>query len=1146
MFDINKYFESISKYKKITNDLTKNNYYILNSSTNIQKLLLVNLFKKENKTIVVVYPNIYQATIAYNDMLELIEAESLSFFPVEDMIASELVSSSNYYRLERIKTIYKMIHNIPQIIVTTAEGIMRNVINKQLLNSAVIHLKENEIYSRDQLIEDLVIRGYQKISFVDAPGTFSVRGSVIDIYSIHLDTPIRVDFFDDEIDSIKLFDIDTQRSVKKISEIDIYPFYDIYYPGSEIEKIKERIKRDYPNEDEKIKRVISDIENYQNLDMLYLFLPYIDENYQSFANLLLEKYLVICDFTNVLEKEKQIEHEISDYATESKIIIKNEFLNSIDKIIQTNNKNVIFEKFSTQNNNLYNYSVIDLQTSNNIDYNNYLLHMIEEFKISSKTYIVSHIDKAKLKLISDLLENNNCNYCYVEKESEIKNNQINLIVSTNALGFIDYELNIEVITPAQFAKTKVFRTKKSSENTTVKVYSKEDLLIGDYVVHEEYGIGQYQGIKTIESKGIKTDYLMVQYANESKLYIPVDKIYRIQKYLSSFDKVPKLSNINGKEWKKRKEKVKQKLIDIAKDLIKVQAKRELSQGFIYSKDSYEQTQVENDFDYIETPDQIKAIEEVKKDMESTHPLDRLICGDVGFGKTEVALRAAFKAVDNGKQVAILAPTTVLSRQHYYTFKERLEKYGVRVDLLNRFTSPKEIKSILDGVSKGYVDILIGTHRILSDDVKFKNIGLLVIDEEQRFGVAHKEKIKKFKANIDVLYLSATPIPRTLQMSLSGLRDMSLIETPPVNRKNVQTYVLKYNEAVIREAIYREMSRGGQTFYLLNRIEKLQDIKVKINRLIPFAKVAIIHGQMEKSEIEEVLMDFIDGKYDVLICTTIIETGMDIPNANTLIIEKADNLGLAQLYQIRGRVGRSEQVAYAYLMYESENKLSDTARKRLNTIKEFTSLGSGYKVAMRDLSIRGAGDILGSEQSGFIDDVGIELYMQMLEEAIEEQKGIKKEIIPEKKYNLYISKTVDNKYVDDDTVKIEMHGEISKIYSKEQAINIENEFIDRFGKISNELKAYIYSKYLEYLLKKNDVESYTKLDKIITIVFSEKRSKEIKHILKIKPAGWMLSNALGGRKYDTEFRLKYALSIPLKPNDDEYYYLYELIDFLEKL
>ena len=573
----------------------------------------------------------------------------------------------------------------------------------------------------------------------------------------------------------------------------------------------------------------------------------------------------------------------------------------------------------------------------------------------------------------------------------------------------------------------------------MKIYNKEELNPGDYVVHQDYGIGKYLGIRTRELRNTLNDYLCVEYADASTLYIPVENIYVLEKYIGSKDKLPKLNSLNSKEWQKKKERIKEKTKDIAKKLIKVQAERESRVGFVYKSDSLEQIEFENDFMYKETPDQKKAIEEVKKDMESSHPLDRLICGDVGFGKTEVAMRAAFKAVDNGKQVAYLAPTTVLTRQHYLTFKERFEKYGVRVELLNRFVPVSLQKNIIAGLKKGYVDIVIGTHRILSNDIVFKDLGLLIIDEEQRFGVEHKEKIKSIKSMVDVLTLTATPIPRTLQMALSGLRDLSLIETAPNNRLPIQTYVLESNDSVIREAIHREMGRCGQVFYLLNRISELDHIRSKVHKLVPKAKIGLIHGRMDKDEIEDELVHFLDKEYDVLICTTIIETGIDIPNANTLIIERADTLGLSQLYQIRGRVGRSDRISYAYLMYDKSKVITQNATKRLEAIKEFTELGSGYKIAMRDLAIRGSGDILGSEQSGYIDAIGMDLYMKLLNEAIHEEKGLLKEEPHIRKYQVSISRHVEENYVGDDAIRIDIHQSISKIKSRDQINDLIKEY-----------------------------------------------------------------------------------------------------------
>ena len=709
----------------------------------------------------------------------------------------------------------------------------------------------------------------------------------------------------------------------------------------------------------------------------------------------------------------------------------------------------------------------------------------------------------------------------------------------NGYGFEDLEANFSIITPNEFAPGKIIKSSKYQKflKDTTKIYNKEELNPGDYVVHQEYGIGKYLGIQTKEVRNNLNDYLCVEYSGDSKLYIPVENIYVLEKYIGSKDKLPKLNSLNSKEWQKKKEKIKEKTREIAKKLIKVQAERDSKIGFKYKEDTLEQIEFENDFEYNETQDQKRAIEDVKKDMEGPHPLDRLICGDVGFGKTEIAMRAAFKAVDNGKQVAYLAPTTVLTRQHFYTFKERFEKYGVRVELLNRFVNEAKQKTILDGLKKGYVDIVIGTHRILSKDIVFKDLGLLIVDEEQRFGVEHKERIKMLKSMVDVLTLTATPIPRTLQMALSGLRDLSLIETPPKNRLPIQTYVLESNDSVIREAINREMGRGGQVFYLLNRISELDHIRSKIHKLVPKAKIGLIHGRMEKEEIENELVQFLDKNYDILICTTIIETGIDIPNANTLIIERADILGLSQLYQIRGRVGRGERLSYAYLMYDKNKIITSNAAKRLEAIKEFTELGSGYKIAMRDLAIRGSGDILGSEQSGYIDAVGMDLYMKLLNEAINEEKGLPKEEDNIRKYHIDVSRHVDEKYVEDDAIRIEIHQSISKIKSREQINMLIKEYTDRYGKLSKQILLYMEEKYLEYLLKKLDVESYKETTDEIKIVFDEDISSRMN-------ATKLFDLSIDMKlKYKFDYRNK-RIIIKIDPHETTKSYIYGLVNYLE--
>jgi transcription-repair coupling factor (superfamily II helicase) len=647
------------------------------------------------------------------------------------------------------------------------------------------------------------------------------------------------------------------------------------------------------------------------------------------------------------------------------------------------------------------------------------------------------------------------------------------------------------------------------------------------------------GIKTIDLKGIKNDYIVIKYAEDNTLYVPVENIYVLEKYLGSEDYVPKLTKLGTKEWEKKKAKIKEKLEDIARKLIETQAKRELLKGFSYKSFPEQEKEFAEDFPYDETKDQVKAINDISEDMESDHPVDRLICGDVGFGKTEVAMRATFKAVLNGKQVAYLAPTTVLSRQHYYTFKERFEKYGMRVELLNRFVDERIQNNTIKGLRDGYVDIIIGTHRILSRDIRFKDLGILIIDEEHRFGVEHKERIKEMKANVDVLSLSATPIPRTLQMSLMGMRDLSLLETAPVNRYPVQTYVLEQNDAVVREAINRELGRGGQVFFLHNRISSLDQMELKIRKLVPAAKIATIHGQLDKEEIEDVMAAFLDGEYNVLLCTTIIETGIDIPNCNTIIINDAHRLGLAQIYQIRGRVGRSDRIAYAYLMYDNKNVLTEASRKRLESIKEFTALGSGYKIAMRDLSIRGAGDILGREQSGFIDAIGIDLYMKMLKQAINEQKGIKPEEDKEKKFDIGVSKHIDDRYVSDDMIKIEIHQKINRVTSREVQNDLISEFTDRYGKLSDEVRLYIEERYLEHLLKAKGVESFKESQNEVVFNFDPVKTKQI--------SGQKLFTEATKLSPKISFEYRHGrIFLKLMKNDFSPSYIYILTKLLEKM
>ena len=1137
------YLKQLNKYKNIIDSLKDNqNIYIGNIASNASKYLTALTFLEKHENVIYVCENIFEASKAFEVLADILGTDNVSFFPVEEFVSLDLVASSSSFRLARMMTLANIIKNKPQVIVTNVEGVCKNIISKQLLEKSIININVGDIYNIKDLEKDLVIRGYKRCAVAETVGTFSKRGSIIDIYPLNESTSVRINFFDDEIETIKLIDLDVQLSKEKLKNIEIYPMYDIYYEEESIESIKERIKEKVKIKDESLDKIIYNIENYTDIEQLSLYLPLIDKEYIPFVDLFAKPIIIFDEFKKIKEHELKTTTETLSYLKTNKKEFLFDYIKTIDEIKQKANINIYVNELLPTLHEEFFHKLFDFKSSNTVEYHNNLKAVFDNIELNqTKTYILTHLDEAKLAYLEEILNTRGIHYYYIENINDIKNNKINVMVSENAYGYNDIEENLEILTPHEFASKKIVKNAKYEKyyKQSTKIYTKEDLEIGDYVVHNDYGIAKYCGLKTLELRGFKNDYLLLLYENDSKLYIPVENIYLLEKYIGSKDRVPKLSNIQKNEWAKKKAKIKGKIYDVAKDLIKVQAERELKKGYIYPKDTDLQKEFEADFEFNETLDQIKTINEVKKDMESTKPVDRLICGDVGFGKTEVAMRAAFKAVQESKQVVYLAPTTVLTRQHYLTFKERFEKYGVRVELINRFVDKKTQKQIIEGLKTGYVDIVIGTHRVLSDEISYKDLGLLIIDEEQRFGVTHKEKIKKLKSNVDVLTLTATPIPRTLQMSLTGIRDLSLIETPPVNRLPIQTYVLEYNESVIREAINKELARGGQVFYLLNRIDRLEESLSDLMHLVPNAKFGMIHGRMTKEMIEQELNNFLDNKYNVLLCTTIIETGIDIPNANTIIIEKADILGLSQLYQIRGRVGRSERIAYAYLMYDDNKTITESAQKRLETIKEFTALGSGYKIAMRDLAIRGAGDILGSEQSGYIDAIGMDMYMKLLSETINELKGTVKEETTLRKYGIDIERHIDPEYVSDESIRIDIHKSISKIRNRKQIEELTYEFTDRYGKLSDKIILYMEEKYLEFLLKASGVESFKEMNLLVNFTFDAQKTNKIKlnDLKKII------------KEQDIKYRFAFEnnkIQVKITKEDYPNSYIYSLTRFLEAI
>jgi len=1128
-------FNNDDRVKEVLKTIDEASFALLISNTTLNHnyLLAYAAFLKTNNFVVYVASNLYQATLAYEAFCKLLGFQDVCFYAVDEIVAAELLAVSSEFRFERIHTLEAIYNNSPKIIVTHTNAVARPIFPKDNFMKHIINLKEKEVIDMESFINSLVTIGYKKVPITQTIGSFSVRGEVIDIFPINQEEPVRIDLFDNEIEYLKIFDPETQKTTKPIKELKIFPINEIIYDNPE--EVATKIAKNINNSE--IEKDLEDLKNYNNIERLHKYIKYFTNEVSNIFEYMEAKIVLFEDIKRIKDNYEKTILELNEYLNTKEIYKQLNlcFYNDFYSILH-NNKQIFLTQFKQSLNDIHLSQIIDLSGYMVIDYQNDIKNFLTDLVENKKTFIITMHTEQSLGLLKEIFSERQIKYNECKIFSEIVANNINIILVENALsfGFIN---TFEVIDEEQiFKKMKLKKTKyRSAYQNTIPINSKEELQPNDYIVHYDYGIGKYLGIKTVELGDIKNDYILLQFAN-MELYIPVENINLLEKYQASEGVVPKLTNIGTNEWEKKKAKVREKLESIAKELIAVQAVREEKKGYKYQEDDEIQEQFENDFEFQETPDQLKTVEEIKRDMEEGIIVDRLVCGDVGYGKTEIAMRIALKTVLNNKQVAYLAPTTILTRQHYYSFKERFAKYGIRVEVLNRFIEGKKEKEILEGLKKGSIDIVIGTHKLLNEGIVYKDLGLLIVDEEQRFGVTHKEKIKQYKNNINVITLTATPIPRTLQMSIMGIRQLSLIETPPQNRYPVQTYVLEENKVVIKEAIYREIGRGGQVFYLHNRISDLDMVYRKLQRLVPEARILVAHGKMDKLSLEEAMEAFIDKEFDVLLCTTIIETGIDIPNTNTLIVDMADRLGLAQMYQIRGRVGRSDRVSYAYFMFEEDKVLTDAGTKRLNAIKEFTTLGSGYRIAVRDLAIRGAGDILGREQSGFIDSVGLDLYMKLLSEAINKIKGEEVHIEEKKNWNVEVSNHVSNNYVSDDDIKIYIHKKIAQIKTKTDKENIILELTDRFGRLSEEIKLYIDKKYMDSLLTQMGVETLREKDAQIEIVFSQDASNRI-DASKLVAKGIKEANAF------FEYRnKKIIMEIPKTPK--EKIWIKKLINVLE--
>ena len=994
-------------FSNIIKTYNENNIGLKGMNLGFFSLYLNKLLKETDNGIIVVTPTIYEANKLYQNFSD---TKDVFLYETDDVLTSLATSKSPELKVEKLNILKESLNNNKKIIITDINGYLKKLPSINDFKNNIIKLKIGTDINLKNIVDNLYEIGYEKETLVTKPGEFGVRGFILDIFPLNEENPIRIEFFGDTIESIRYFEVESQKSLENIDEIEIYS----------ISKTSEKY---------------SSLYEYLN-NPLVIFKDYsqIKISYERMMNDIFELNIEnpLYDINDIDEKKINYYFDLDDDTSLAK------------KVVNFNIKNV--EKFNS------NIEIINKYLEESLKFNKTVIICLSTINVNNFIEILNIP-----YLLTDIVN--------------IKENNINIVKYDLKEGFIldnyifisEYEL---------YNKKKETKRRKFNFNFATRIKDLNKLEIGDYVVHDSHGIGVYNGIKTLSKNNMLQDYIEVLYADNDKLYIPASKIELISKYTGKEGYAPKINSLNSVAWEKTKQRVKEKIRYEASRLLKVQAERSLKKGFAYSKDSEMQTLFENEFIYDLTQDQIRAISEIKKDMESDVPMDRILCGDVGYGKTEVAFRAAFKAIYDSKQVLYLCPTTLLSKQQYESALERFKNYPVKIGLLNRFTSKKEEIKILKELEEGNIDFVIGTHRLLSDDIKPKDLGLLIIDEEQRFGVAHKEKLKEFKSNIDILTLTATPIPRTMQMAMVGLRNLSLIETPPKNRHAVLTYVLEENNKIIKDIIYKEMSREGQVFILYNKVETIERKVKELQLLVPDARIIYAHGKLPKNELEDIMNKFINKEYDCLVCTTIIETGIDIPNANSLIIYDASNFGLSQLYQIRGRVGRSERTAYAYLMYNKNKTLTETAIKRLKVIKEFTELGSGFNIAARDLSIRGAGDILGAEQAGFIDAVGIELYMKMLNNEIKILKGEK---IEEEKIKqtplIEVNNHIDNNYVSEEELKLTIHKMINNITNIDSYNDVKKELEDRFGRLDNNMIIYMN----EELQKKTSSQHEEEID-----------------------------------------------------------------------
>ncbi|GIO94536.1 transcription-repair coupling factor [Paenibacillus lactis] len=1072
-----------------------------------RQILMAALHQDQQRPLLVVTHNMFSAQKIADDLQEALSPDQVLLYPANELVAAESAVSSPETLAQRIDVLVRCARGFRGIVVAPFSGVRRLLPAPEVMADARITLQDGGTLELDAFLNRMIEMGYERVERVESRGEMSVRGGIIDFYPMTAAMAYRVELFDEDIDSIRTFDPADQRSIDKVREVVITPCKEIIADSERLNRTAEtvtrmleaqlermtdrqaklRLREEIHREVELLRERIYFPEIYKYISLLY------PEKTHLYDYMPKDTILVLDEPARLLETAKQLERDEAEWnlhlLQHGKSLPDLPLsLDTEELIYQHPYQCLLISIFLRQVPRMQPQNIVNFITRGMQDFHgqmNVLKSEMDRWKKSGVQVMMLAGDAERMERMRRVLNDYGIDEPLMF-EGHLQN------------GFEMPSVHAAVITESEMFSSKQRKTRKTTKSmdNAERIKSYTELKVGDYVVHQNHGIGKYMGIGTLEINGIHKDYMHILYAGGDKLSVPIEQIDLIQKYVGSEDKEPKIYKLGGNEWTRVKNKVRSSVQDIADDLIKLYAERQSAPGYGFDKDTPEQQEFEDMFPYDETPDQLRAIAEIKKDMEQNRPMDRLLCGDVGYGKTEVAVRAAFKAAIEGKQVAVLVPTTILAQQHYETFRERFANYPINIQVLSRFRSRKEQNETIKKVKQGAVDILIGTHRLLSQDIVFKDLGLLIVDEEQRFGVTHKEKLKKLKTNVDVLTLTATPIPRTLHMSMLGVRDLSVIETPPENRFPVQTYVVEHSQTLVREAIERELARGGQVYYLYNRVQGIHEMAAQISMLVPEARVGVGHGQMSETELEKTILDFLDGEYDVLVSTSIIETGVDIPNVNTLIVHDADKMGLSQLYQLRGRVGRSNRIAYAYFTYQRDKVLTEVAEKRLQSIKEFTELGSGFKIAMRDLSIRGAGNLLGAEQHGFIASVGFDLYSQMLAEEIQKRKVsmLGETAAPTKDWNTSIDLGIDaylpSDYIYDSIQKIEIYKKVASVTTIDESAELEGELLDRFGELPQAVNNLLAVSRLKVYGRTYGIDSITQRGDDVLLQFYEGQDKAV--------------------------------------------------------